>query len=124
MEIEHMKNNEIEVNGFDLVKFLKFRKTDRYKGMLEYMKAEHIFEIMITLNYHSRGRLTIEELWDNFIEEYDDDHEYWDWMYYLVREISRFNREGFKTLTSSRVIPMFSIIEALAVLDNEELDFN
>ena len=124
MEIEHMNNNEIEVNGFDLVEFVKFRKTDRYREMLEYMKAEHIFEIMITINYYAGGRLTIEELWDNFIEEYDDDHDYRDWMYYLVREISRFNREGFKSLTSSRVIPMFSIIEALAVLDDEELDFN
>ena len=69
-------------------------------------------------------RLTIEQLWDNFIEEYDDDHDYKDCMYYLVKETNRYNREGFKSLTSSRVIPMSSIIEALAILDNEELDFN
>ncbi len=69
-------------------------------------------------------RLTIEQLWGNFIEEYDDDHDYKDWMYYLVKETNRYNREGFKSLTSSRVIPMSSIIEALAILDNEKLDFN
>lgn len=56
--------------------------------------------------------------------EYDDDHEYRDWMHYLVREINRFNREGFKSLTSSRVIDARELTEALILLDNGKLDFN
>ena len=121
MEIEHMKNNEIEIDAFDILKFLKFRKTDRYKEMVKIMLPAYIFEDMVRLK---ALHIPIEQFWDDFIDEYDGVYEHYDWMRYMFRELNRYGHGHLKAFISSRVITLRDLTDALDRLDNEELDFN
>ena len=121
---EETKSNEPEVNRYDLVRFMKFRKTERFREIEEYLLPMHILEIMLALRFYARDTISIEQLWDNYKEEYSKCDEYGKWMQYLFRELTRYSSGAIRTLISDRVIDARELTEALILLDNENLDFN
>ena len=118
------KSNEPEVNRYDLVRFMKFRKTERFREIEEYLLPMHILEIMLALRFYARDTISIEQLWDNYKEECGEYDEYGKWMQFLFRELTRYSSGAIKSLTSDRVIDARELTEALILLDNEKLDFN